>query len=53
MRFGKTPGPTRSDANHPAARRFYEAMGSWPIEESATRWAPGNPALILLKPVGA
>lgn len=48
----KTLGASRPDAGYDATRRFYLAMGFLPLEELLDLW-PGNPCLILVKPLAA
>lgn len=44
----KTLGPSRPSEHYEATRRFYEALGFRPLEESTAIW-PGNPCLIMVK----
>ncbi len=44
----KTLGPSRPDAHYAMTRRFYEAMGFCPIEETDL-WGERNPCLIMVK----
>jgi predicted N-acetyltransferase YhbS len=46
----KTLGPSHPDEGYRKTRAFYEAMGFLPLDE-VDIWAPGNPALILVKPL--
>jgi ribosomal protein S18 acetylase RimI-like enzyme len=46
----KTLGPSHPDEGYRRTRAFYEAMGFLPLDE-VDIWAPGNPALILVKPL--
>lgn len=48
----KTLGPSHPDANYALTRGFYEALGYVPLEELHDLW-PGNPALIMVKPLAA
>ena len=47
----KTLGPSRPDAGYAGTRRFYGALGFQPVEELLDLW-PGNPCLIMVKPLG-
>jgi len=49
----KTLGASRPDGNYEATRAFYEAVGFVPLEELHGVWSHDNPALILVKDVGA
>lgn len=49
----KTLGPSHPDAGYARTRKFYLAMGFEPLEEITGLWAPGNPCLIMVKPVGS
>jgi len=44
----KTLGPSRENEAYAATRRFYEAMGFRPLEETDL-WGETNPCLILVK----
>ncbi len=44
----KTLGPSRPDAHYAGTRKFYEAMGFLPIEETSL-WGESNPCLIMVK----
>ncbi len=47
----KTLGPSRPDEGYERTRRFYLGMGFLPVEEFAELW-PGNPCLLMVKPLG-
>jgi GNAT superfamily N-acetyltransferase len=47
----KTLGPSHPDAGYARTRLFYEALGYRPVEELHDLW-PGNPCLIMVKPLG-
>ena len=47
----KTLGPSHPDPGYALTRRFYAALGYQPVEELLDLW-PGNPCLIMVKPVG-
>ncbi|MGI8879871.1 MAG: GNAT family N-acetyltransferase [Jatrophihabitans sp.] len=47
----KTLGASRPDTNYAATRKFYGAIGFLPLEELLALW-PGNPCLVLVKPLG-
>jgi coenzyme F420-0:L-glutamate ligase/coenzyme F420-1:gamma-L-glutamate ligase len=47
----KTLGPSRPSRGYGSTRRFYEARGFVPLEESTAFWGEDNPALILVKPL--
>lgn len=50
MTLSITPLPPGGPSEHYAAtRRFYEALGFRPLEESAAIWGPVNPCLIMVK----
>jgi coenzyme F420-0:L-glutamate ligase/coenzyme F420-1:gamma-L-glutamate ligase len=49
----KTLGPSRPDPEYDRTRAFYEALGFIPLEELHGLWDEENPALILVKDVGA
>jgi coenzyme F420-0:L-glutamate ligase/coenzyme F420-1:gamma-L-glutamate ligase len=49
----KTLGPSRPDTGYDATRAFYEAVGFVALEELHGLWSHDNPALILVKDVGA
>ena len=44
----KTLGPSKPDRRYAGTRRFYEALGFRPLEETAL-WGPENPCLIMVK----
>jgi GNAT superfamily N-acetyltransferase len=48
----KTLGPSRPDPNYLQTRAFYGALGFLPVEEFSGLW-PGNPCLLLVKPIDA
>jgi GNAT superfamily N-acetyltransferase len=45
----KTLGPARPDEHYEATRRFYEARGFRPLEETTAIWGEENPCLIMVK----
>ena len=45
----KTLGPSRPDKHYEATRRFYEARGFRPLEETTAIWGEENPCLIMVK----
>lgn len=45
----KTLGPSHPDAGYARTRRFYEAVGFVPMEETTTFWGDENPCLIMVK----
>jgi hypothetical protein len=47
----KTFGPSGDSDEYERTRAFYEAYGFIPLEELLTLWSPGNPCLILVKPL--
>lgn len=47
----KTLGPSRADQGYERTRRFYLGTGFLPVEEFADLW-PGNPCLLMVKPLG-
>jgi coenzyme F420-0:L-glutamate ligase/coenzyme F420-1:gamma-L-glutamate ligase len=49
----KTLGPSRPSRGYGATRAFYEALGFVALEELHGLWDDENPALILVKDVGA
>ena len=49
----KTLGPSRPDPEYDRTRAFYEALGFVALEELHGFWDEENPALILVKDVGA
>jgi coenzyme F420-0:L-glutamate ligase/coenzyme F420-1:gamma-L-glutamate ligase len=49
----KTLGPSRPDPEYDRTRAFYESLGFVPLEELHGLWDEENPALILVKDVGA
>ena len=48
----KTFGPSGHSVEYERTRLFYEALGFVPLEERTDIWGPGNPCLILVKPLG-
>jgi GNAT superfamily N-acetyltransferase len=48
----KTYGPSGGSVEYERTRAFYEAVGFLPLEERTDIWGPGNPCLILVKPLG-
>lgn len=47
----KTLGPSHPDPHYARTRAFYEAVGFEPLEELLDLW-PGNPCLLMIKPLG-
>jgi ribosomal protein S18 acetylase RimI-like enzyme len=47
----KTYGPSGDSIEYERTRFFYEAVGFLPLEERTDIWGPGNPCLILVKPL--
>jgi len=47
----KTSGPSGGSEEYERTRAFYEAIGFIPLEERTDIWGPGNPCLILVKPL--
>jgi GNAT superfamily N-acetyltransferase len=47
----KTFGPSGSSIEYERTRAFYDAVGFLPLEERTDIWGPGNPCLILVKPL--
>lgn len=47
----KTYGPSGSSVEYERTRLFYEGIGFVPLEERDDIWGPGNPCLILVKPL--
>lgn len=47
----KTLGPGHPDQAYASTRLFYQALGFLPLEEIPDLW-PGNPCLIMVKPLG-
>lgn len=47
----KTLGPSHPSEAYAATRRFYEACGFLPLEETTAFWGPANPCLVLVRPV--
>jgi len=45
----KTLGPSRPDDGYDQTRRFYEALGFLPLEETTAFWGTGSPSLIMIK----
>jgi GNAT superfamily N-acetyltransferase len=45
----KTLGPSRPDEHYEATRRFYEARGFRPLEETTAIWGEENPCLMMVK----
>jgi GNAT superfamily N-acetyltransferase len=45
----KTLGPSRPDEHYARTRRFYEARGFRPLEETTAIWGEENPCLIMVK----
>jgi N-acetylglutamate synthase-like GNAT family acetyltransferase len=48
----KTFGPSGDSVEYERTRAFYLAVGFIPLEELMELWSPGNPCLILVKPLG-
>jgi ribosomal protein S18 acetylase RimI-like enzyme len=49
--YAKTLGPSHPDPHYAATRSFYEALGFIPMDELEGVFNPGNPCLILVKPI--
>jgi ribosomal protein S18 acetylase RimI-like enzyme len=49
----KTFGPSGDSEPYARTRAFYESVGFVPLEERTDIWGPGNPCLILVKPLDA
>ncbi len=47
----KTLGPSHPDPGYALTRLFYAALGYQPVEELLDLW-PGNPCLLMVKPLG-
>lgn len=47
----KTLGPSRENEPYARTRRFYEAVGFRPLEETTAFWGEVNPTLVLVKRV--
>jgi ribosomal protein S18 acetylase RimI-like enzyme len=47
----KTRGPSGESEEYAPTRAFYEALGFLSLEERTDIWGPGNPCLILVKPL--
>ena len=45
----KTMGPSRPNPEYEQTRKFYEAMGFFPLEEMKTLWGERNPCLVMVK----
>jgi GNAT superfamily N-acetyltransferase len=45
----KTLAPSHPDPGYARTRRFYQAMGFFPVEEFPTLWSPENPCLLMAK----
>lgn len=45
----KTLAPSHPDPGYALTRRFYQAMGFFPVEEFPTLWNPENPCLFMAK----
>jgi hypothetical protein len=45
----KTLSPSHPDAGYALTRKFYEAVGFFPVEEFPTLWNPENPCLLMAK----
>ena len=45
----KTLGPSRPSEHYEKTRRFYEAMGFSPLEETTSIWGEESPCLIMVK----
>jgi GNAT superfamily N-acetyltransferase len=45
----KTLGPSHPSAGYARTRRFYEAVGFVPMEETTAFWGDANPCLIMVK----
>ena len=49
----KTFGPSGESVEYERTRAFYRACGYLPLEERTDIWAPGNPCLFMVKPLGS
>jgi GNAT superfamily N-acetyltransferase len=49
----KTLAPGASDPSYEQSRHFYLARGFTPVEVFPKLWSPSNPALLLIKQLGA
>jgi hypothetical protein len=47
----KTFGPSGASIEYERTRAFYDAVGFLPLEERTDIWGPGNPCLILVRPL--
>ena len=47
----KTFGPSGKSEEYGRTRAFYEAIGFLALEERTDIWGPGNPCLIMVKPL--
>ncbi len=47
----KTLGGSHPDENYKRTRKFYRAVGFYPLEELTTLWDEKNPCLIMVKPL--
>jgi GNAT superfamily N-acetyltransferase len=47
----KTRGPSAPDPEYEQTRRFYEALGFLPLEETTAFWGEADPCLIMVKPL--
>ena len=47
----KTYGPSGNSPEYERTRAFYEAYGFVALEENTAIWGPGNPCLMLVKPL--
>jgi GNAT superfamily N-acetyltransferase len=45
----KTLAPSHPDPGYALTRKFYQAMGFFPLEEFPTLWNPENPCLLMAK----
>lgn len=49
----KTLGPSHPDPGYAKTRSFYTALGFVPLEETTAFWGPGQPCLVMVKPLVA
>ena len=47
----KTRGPSAPDPHYDRTRRFYEALGFLPLEETTVFWGEEDPCLVMVKPL--
>jgi GNAT superfamily N-acetyltransferase len=47
----KTRGPSAPDPGYEQTRKFYEALGFLPLEETTAFWGEADPCLVMVKPL--